>query len=116
MSEHDEETEERSENERWYDEVLAPRLSEIVLECKARNLSCLAIVAEKDGFVAQTIHVEQADSFRMAFINGAIKNAPNLDGFYIGFMRYCRNNGINTSGSIIARLVDPEKMGKEKPQ
>jgi hypothetical protein len=90
--------------EKYYDEVIAPKLSEIATLCHQNGMPFLAVVEYKKGSRGRTFTPKANPSFEMVAINHAAKVMPNVDSFIIGIKRYCLENGIDHSSSIYMNI------------
>jgi hypothetical protein len=90
-----------SENEEWYDREIAPKLLELCNACADRGMSFLSVVEYNKGSRSRTKRLTDDAGLEMIMIDHMAKTAPNVDGFAIGLIRYCREKGIDISGSII---------------
>lgn len=90
-----------SENEDWYDRELAPKLLELANACHERGISFLAVTEYEPGSRAQTRRLTDTAGLEMIMIQHCANTAPNVDGYAIGLIRYCREKGIDMSASII---------------
>jgi hypothetical protein len=91
-------------DEEWYDEEISPKLLELAEECGKRGLSFVSVVEYGDGR-AHIRRLAQHAGLEMVMIDHCAKIAPNLDGFVIGLKKYCREKGIDTSASIVIRMI-----------
>jgi hypothetical protein len=96
-----------SDNEDWYDREIAPKLRELSEACHGRGMSFIAAVEYEPGSRARTFQLTDAAGLEMVMINHCAQTAPNVDGFMIGLIRYCREKGIDTGASMFLRLAHP---------
>ncbi len=91
--------------EQFYDEQIAPVLADLGKKCLDNGLSFFASVQYGPGIEnSGTTRVIQADaSLRTVMINLLDNTAPNVDAYMIGLMRYCAENGIDTSASVFMK-------------
>ena len=97
--------------ERYYDDVIAPRLAELAREAQANGLSFLALVEwapGENGRTHYTVEGTQGFSFRMA--NWAAKCQGNVDSFWMAVQRYARKHG---HGSIFLHIQGIPEQPKE---
>lgn len=98
-----------SEAEDWYDREIAPKLLELCQACQERGMPFLSVVEYEPGSRSSTFMLGENPGLEMVMIQHCAKTAPNIDGFMIGLLRYCREKGIDTSGSMFVRLAQPQK-------
>lgn len=94
-----------SENEDWYDREVAPKLAELCRACHERGMSFLSVVEYEPGSRSRTLHFTADAGLEMNMINYCAQTAPNIDGFVIGLIKYCREKGIDTGASIVMRKL-----------
>lgn len=102
-----------SENEEWYDREIAPKLRKLCEACMKRGLSFAAQVEYEPGSRARTEWLAPNAGLEMVMIRHCAATAPNIDGYVIGLIRYCREKGIPTDASIVARQFS--KNGEANP-
>lgn len=93
-------TDERSENERWYDEEIAPALLDIGRRLEERGMSIVASVEYEPGERGSTKCIAEDAGLPMHLLSMLDLAGQNIDGFIIGVIRHCRANNIDTSSSI----------------
>ena len=89
----------QSDNERWYDDEIAPLLLEIARKCDAKGVPFLAAVEYAPGDRGKTF-VNPTESLAMTMLSHCCKMGTNIDGYLIGIQRYCHENNVDTSQSI----------------
>lgn len=94
-----------SENEDWYDREIAPKLLELSSACHGRGMSFLSVVEYEPGSRARTRRLTEAAGLEMVMIEHCAHTAPNIDGYVLGLIRYCREKGIDTGASIVMRQL-----------
>jgi hypothetical protein len=99
------EDDERSENERWYDAEISPTLFELGRKCEVRGISFFSAVEYDKDCRAQT-RIIPNKSLAMVMLTICCSSGTNLDGYVISLLRYCRENGIDVSQTMIARMLD----------
>ena len=112
MSTEHEPQSERSVNERWYDEEIAPALAEIAQKCHARDIPMVAVVEYDPGKRGRTYVSTPKEGLAMTMLGHCAKMGENVDGYMIGLVRYCYEKGIDTSGSIYLRKFEPKYCHK----
>jgi hypothetical protein len=94
------------EKEQFYDEEIAPKLKELMEQCADKGLSFLALVEyEPDCGRGITAHVTPDAGLGMHMTRFAVAAGINFDGFCINFMRYCNENNIDLSQTLIGTLL-----------
>lgn len=94
-----------SEAEDWYDRELAPKLRELAEICYARGMSFFASVEYEPGSRAGTYWLTKDAGLEMTMIQHCSKTAPNIDGYVLGLIKYCREKGIDTGASMVMRRL-----------
>lgn len=94
-----------SDNEDWYDREISPKLAELANACGDRGLSFIAVVEYEHGSQATTTRFAEGAGLAMTMIKHCAHTAPNLDGYVIGLIKYCRENGIDTGASIVMQQL-----------
>lgn len=94
-----------AEREAFYDSEIAPALAALAQRCIDNGLSLHAGVWWGVGEYGETcaMHegaVAQNDLTRV-LVHGAIRARGNVDSLVIALKRYCREGGIDTSGSFV---------------
>jgi hypothetical protein len=95
-----------SEKEQFYDDHIAPVLLELAGKCNERGLSFLAFVEYDQNKTARTSQFMKDAGLEMWMVAMMMQSAPNLDSFMINFMKFCREENIDTSASMIIRQLE----------
>jgi hypothetical protein len=90
----------RSDNERWYDDEIAPALAAIGEKLQARGMSIVCSVEYDPGERGDTLALAENASLAMRMVYLCTRTAPNVDSYMINLIRYCREKGIDTSESV----------------
>lgn len=96
-----------SENEEWYDREIGPKLRELCEACAARGMSFLSAVEYAPNKLAQTYQVKSDAGLEYVMLQYCARTVPNVDSYIIGLIRYCREKGIDTSGSMVMNMHKP---------
>lgn len=99
----------RSETERVYDDEIAPLLLQAAKKATAHNIPLLTIAEWSRGKIGETGSAFRGASFPFVFSKAAVQAAGNLDGFVFSVLKFCKEHGISTEASIVARLVSSER-------
>lgn len=94
-----------SANEDWYDSEIAPKLRELCQACMTRGLSFTASVEYDPGSRGRTEWLAPNAGLEMIMIRHCAQTAPNLDGYVIGLIKYCREKDIPMDASMVARRL-----------
>ena len=92
-----------SENEKFYDDEIAPALREIMTKCQARGMSFLGLVEYAPGERGRTTVLQPEAGLEMVMATLCAKAGANIDSYMIGLARFCNDKGIDTSQSIVMR-------------
>jgi hypothetical protein len=95
-----------SESEDWYDREIAPLLLALANKCGDRGMSFLSVVEYEPGRRSRTQRLLESAGLEMTMISHCAMTAPNIDGYMIGLIRYCRERGIDTGSSMFVRLAE----------
>ena len=94
-----------SDKETYYDEEIAPALLELANKCKEAGLSFVAVVEYAPDELARTRMLQQDAGLKITMVEHCAHTAPNMDGYVMGLARYCNENGIDTSGSMVMQQL-----------
>ena len=97
-------TDERSENERWYDEEIAPALLALGKRCEERGMSFIANVEYGPEERGATYSLTKDAGLGMWMVYLCAQTVPNVDAYVMNLRRHCDRNGIDTSASFVLRL------------
>ena len=82
------------EKEKYYDEVIAPKLSELAKDAQAHGLNFLALVEWEPGYHGRTYYcVEGSQGLGLRMANWAAKCNSNVDVFWSAVQRYAMKHG-----------------------
>jgi hypothetical protein len=90
-----------TENEKFYDDEIAPALLALSEKAKARGMSIVATVEYDPGERGTTRMLQPTCGLAMTMISHCAKMGENIDGYVMGLMRYCGEKGIDTSASMV---------------
>lgn len=97
-----------SEDEKWFDENIAPVLLELANKCGERGMAFVAGVqygpAECD--FQRTVRLPEKPSLRMVMLAHCAKMGNNIDGYAMGLLKYCKENGIGYDASMVLMRLD----------
>ncbi len=82
-----------SENEKFYDEVIAPQILAIGQQCKDRNMSFAAEVEWVPGESGSTTNLTEDSSVAMFIVAAAMKAHGNIDALITTVSRYAHTHG-----------------------
>ena len=94
------------DNERIYDEAIAPALRDIIIICEKHNIPFTAVAEWNAEQIGMTCCQVPGQCLSMTMINHCVKTAPNIDGYIIGLLRYAKKSGIDYSSSIVMQKMD----------
>lgn len=97
------------ENERIYDEEIAPLLAQAAKKATAHNIPLFALAEYGPGNIGETRSAYRGACFPFVFAQAAFSAQGNLDAFVISVLRFCKDQGIPTDASIIAHLMEGQK-------
>ena len=102
---------ERSENEIYYDDVIAPKLAEIANLCGERGMSIVCDVEYSPDEIGSTILVQEGAGVKILFTRFASKSRANVDKFIMGMYNFMEDRG-ELGVSIYMKLIQNWKDGK----
>lgn len=88
-------------NEKAYDDEIAPALLDIGKRCERIGMPFLALAEWAPGEIGRTETIPEGGgglSFTMVWM--LARTAPNVDAFMINLTRYAKRNEIDTSSSM----------------
>lgn len=94
-----------TEQEKFYDEEIAPALRAIMEKCNAKGMSLVAMVEYKPGEFATSRLMQPETSLPMVMLSHCAKMGLNIDGYIIGLLRYCNEKGIKYDQSIVMQQM-----------
>lgn len=81
-------------NEEYYDQHIAPKLTEIGHECEKLGMSFLAVCEYKTGEeYATTKTIQAGSSLAIRLADGALQSEGNIDALILGIMKSARKHG-----------------------
>jgi hypothetical protein len=89
-----------SDNERWYDEEIAPALQAIGRRCEEHGRAFVAVVEFEPGSQGRTCILPEGAGLGMVMINLCAQTVTNVDRYLFSLARYCREHDVDTSASI----------------
>lgn len=99
-----------SDNEKFYDDEIAPMLREVSKKCEAHGMSLLALVEYDKGERGRTTLLQPSAGLEMIMATLCAKAGANIDSYMIGLSRYCREKGIDCSQSIVMRQLRGDSL------
>jgi aspartate 1-decarboxylase len=93
-------------NEEWYDKEVAPKLRELSKLCGDKGMAFIAVVEYAPGERGRTVAIPSNAGTAMIMLNHCANMGENIDGYIIGLRRWARENGVDTSGSIVMNQLD----------
>ncbi len=82
-----------SENERFYDDIIAPRLHLLAEEFRQRGMSFVANVEYDPGDTASTILLTENSGYHARLMCAAAESGGNIDSLIFAIMKYAREHG-----------------------
>jgi hypothetical protein len=99
----------KSANEQWYDDEIAPAMVALAEQCKNRGVAMIAVVEfEPGGERGMTTTLPGGCGTAMAMLLHCTQMGLNIDGYVMGLLKFCKDRGIDYSGSVVMRLLDQE--------
>jgi len=101
----------KTENEKWYDKEVAPKLAELANLCGDKGMAFVAVVEYNPGDRGETRLLPSESGLAMRMLAYCAKTGHNLDSYVFGLLRYFKEKGIDTSSSLVAQRIN--SWGKE---
>lgn len=98
----------KKQNEKIYDNEIAPKLKEVGDLCVQHGISFLAVAEYAPGMIGRTAVQTKDECIEMVMIRHCAKTAPNIDGYVIGLIRWANKNNVNMDSSLIMKQLDPD--------
>lgn len=95
----------KSEKEMIYDEQIGPLLMQAGKLCAENGMPIVAAVNYEGEMLGQTAWVPKDAILEMTMLRHLLKVGCNLDGFVLGLIKHANENGIDMSGSLVARAM-----------
>lgn len=92
-----------SEDEAWYDAEIAPALGDLAKRCHERGMAFVAVVEYQPGDRGRTVYMTEHAGLQMQMVNLCAATVPNVDCYVMNVLKYCKQRGIDTSGSIVLK-------------
>ena len=99
-----------SETEKFYDDEIAPELKKLMEKANAKGLSFIAVVEYSPGERGRTTGIAPDAGIEMLMLNACARAGNNIDGFVLGMAKYCAENGIDTSQSIVLKPFNQSRI------
>ena len=93
------------EDEAWYDSEIAPALFALAQRCHERGMAFVAAVEYQPGKHAGTYQVGEDAGLNMQMVRMCSQTAPNVDGYIISLVRYCKEKGIDNCASFVMQRL-----------
>lgn len=96
-----------SESERYYDDVLAPKLAGMARDACAHGLSFLAVVEWEPGDYGRTMMRVEESSFAFRLVDMAVHVQGNVDALWLAIQKHAMTHG--HSSMFLSGQGIPEK-------
>lgn len=93
-------------SEALYDKEIAPKLKEISEACQRAGMPFVAMVEYEPGHEGRTEFMPLSASMAMHITAFAARCDKNVDSLFIAISRFCEKREIDTSRSMVFRLLD----------
>ncbi|UEP42709.1 hypothetical protein [Burkholderia sp. B21-005] len=92
-----------SENEKFYDDEIAPALLELAHKLRTRGMSMVATVEFERGKRGSTFELPVERGIEMDLLRALSLAGNNVDSFLISVMRICDRRGVSYQESIFLK-------------
>lgn len=89
-----------TDNEKWYDEEIAPALLAIGKKLEDRGMSMIATVEYNPDERGSTFVLSKDATLPMHILRIAAQAGWNFDSLAMGVLRFCKARGISTDASM----------------
>ena len=103
-------------SEELYDREIAPKLKEISEACQRAGLPFVALCEYEPGHEGRTEFMPLSASMAMHITAFAARCGNNVDALFIAISRFCAKHEIDTSGSMVMRLMSASTDGGTETQ
>lgn len=93
------------DGETWYDAEIAPALEALAKRCNERGMAFVAGVEYKPDCHSGTYFLGARAGLSMQMLNLCARTLPNVDSYVINLSRYCKDHGIDATGSFVMRSL-----------
>lgn len=95
-----------SDNEKFYDDEIAPMLLEVSKRCEAMAISFIGVVEYEHGSRGRTSTIHSDAGLEMRMLDFCARTGSNVDAYIISLIRYCRRNNIPFDSSIVMNRMN----------
>ena len=92
-------------NEEWYDNELASKLRDLANQAGARGMSFVSVVEYAPEHRSRTTLLGPHAGLAMKMLTLCAAAGENIDGYMIALARYCNEHKIDSSASIVMRML-----------
>lgn len=85
-----------SEKERYYDEVIAPKLKELAELCHAKEIAMICQVEWEPGECGRTVTLPKGASWSIRLAETAMRAQGNVDSLFLACAKYAQIHGHNS--------------------
>lgn len=93
-----------SDNEKWFDSEIAPKLLELCNQCADRGMSFLCTVEYGPSEHSTTRRLMEP-SLLMTMLAMHTQAGVNIDSYMIGLIRYLKEKGISYDSSMVLTML-----------
>lgn len=94
-----------TEQEKLYDEKVAPKLLELATMCKELNMSFVGVVEYEKGDRGTTAFLKEDCGMSMIMLNHCSETGACIDTYILDMIKYFKEHNIDTSKSVILNLL-----------
>jgi len=98
----------QSEQEKLYDEQIAPKLFELATKCKELGMSFVGVVEYEKDDRGKTAFLKEDCGLAMVMINHCAETGTSIDAYVLDMIKYFKANNIDTNGSIVLNFLKRE--------
>ena len=77
--------------EKFYDDVIAPKLMEIGELCVKNNIPFLAVIEYDPGELGRTFFQTADENMAMTMMCHCARTVPNMDSYVLGIIKWAKN-------------------------
>lgn len=98
-------------SEAIYDEQIAPLLMQAGRICEQHGLAMVAVVEYENGRRGEARLLPDGAGLAMRMLSMLAANGANVDGFLIGLIRFCNQEGISLDQSMFLNKFKAKQEG-----
>ncbi|MGI0646786.1 hypothetical protein ACRCPS_17375 [Pseudomonas aeruginosa] len=95
-----------TDNEAFYDQVIAPELKRLGELCSDHKMSLLAVVQVGPDLFGRTANLQDDRSLAMSMLDLCARSGVNVDQYVFALLRHLKQCNMDTGASIVLRAIE----------